>query len=195
MLRIDPRSQAPGPGGNAETDPPYTNDRVGPEVESQEPTLTFAYPDNNKTPQPTRRASRPSVDASIFSSHHQHRRQQTAPSLSPLRISHRAHSPPPRGHIRQSSDMGYTGDGRPARRPENASEKLVGSPDGNSTPPPEVTLTPDTDLTPRSRQGLSPMSTAPKSVSPAPSTQSRFGFFSSLYQPLEQWAIAYASPN
>ncbi|KAK8872745.1 hypothetical protein PGQ11_003259 [Apiospora arundinis] len=174
MLRVDPRSQAPGPRGNAETTAPYANDSVGPDVGYQEPTLTFDNPEDNKPSQPTRRPSRPSVDASIFSSHHQHRRQHTAPSLSPLRISQRAHSPP-RGHIRQSSDMAYTGDGRKGSRRESG---IAGSVRGSSTPPPEETHSPDT--TPKSRQGLTPMATTPKNVTSTATTQSRFGFLSSL---------------
>ncbi|KAK8041906.1 hypothetical protein PG993_006429 [Apiospora rasikravindrae] len=76
--------------------------------------------------------------------------------------------------------MGFTGDGRPARRPENASGKLDGP-----TPPPEETLSPDTDLTPKSTQGLTPTSITPsKNVTsapaPAPATQPRTGFLSYL---------------
>lgn len=77
--------------------------------------------------------------------------------------------------------MGYTGDGRPsARKAENASGR------DNSTPPPEETLSPDADITPKSRQST-PMTTTPTiSVAPAPApasapaAQPRLGFFSSL---------------
>ncbi|KAK7952587.1 uncharacterized protein PG986_008315 [Apiospora aurea] len=76
--------------------------------------------------------------------------------------------------------MGFTGDRRPARRPENASGNLDGP-----TPPPEVTLSPDTDLTPKSRQGLTPASTTPSKTATsapaaAPTTQPRTGFLSYL---------------
>lgn len=74
--------------------------------------------------------------------------------------------------------MGYTGDGRPARKAENASGNF------DSTPPPEETLSPDSDITSKSRQST-PATTTPTinvapAPAPAPATQPRLGFFSSL---------------
>ncbi|KAK8139174.1 hypothetical protein PG984_002554 [Apiospora sp. TS-2023a] len=74
--------------------------------------------------------------------------------------------------------MGYTGDGRPARKAENASGR------DSSTPPPGETLSPDADITPKSRQSTPVITTPTISVAPAttsaPATQPRLGFFSSL---------------
>ncbi|KAK7908623.1 hypothetical protein PG985_015926 [Apiospora marii] len=74
--------------------------------------------------------------------------------------------------------MGFTGDGRPARKVENASEA---SGRAGSTPPPEETISPDANITPKSATTTPTINVAPAPApAPAPAAQPRLGFFSSL---------------
>ncbi|KAH8674072.1 hypothetical protein BX600DRAFT_225106 [Xylariales sp. PMI_506] len=104
----------------------------------------------------------------------QHRRQQTVPALSPLRISSPATSPV-RGHSRHTSDMPFTGDGHNRRRPDASPGRFAGWLSSNSIPSMEEVSSPDT--TPKSRRGATPSEVTPKST--ASTTPSRFGFLAS----------------
>ncbi|KAI0128547.1 hypothetical protein BJ170DRAFT_333501 [Xylariales sp. AK1849] len=103
----------------------------------------------------------------------QHRGQQTAPS-SPLHAGIRSGSPAP-SRLRHQSDMPLTGDGRGERRQESSPKRFAGWLGGGSTPPIDEASSPDT--TPKSRRGMTPTYTTPKSA--ASGTQSRFGFLAS----------------
>ncbi|KAI1858317.1 uncharacterized protein JN550_012767 [Neoarthrinium moseri] len=196
MLRGTPSSPRPSPlGVGPDIDTSYygAGGNPGRYDDSQETILTLDPSEQEQSAYSRRPQSRSSVSSDDRSAplYHQHRRQQTAPSLSPLRISTRAGSPV-RGHSRNQSDMPFTGDGRVGRRPEASPSRLAGWWSGASTPPTENAPSPD--ITPKSRRGIpSSVNTTPKSTASA--APSGLGFFASSVSALKTRLTTNPSPN
>ncbi|KAK6068539.1 hypothetical protein SCUP515_09537 [Seiridium cupressi] len=196
MLRSTPTNTHPAPyGAGADVDTSYHAvhgeflRHDGPYESST--TLTFD-PSEEETPAYPR-ASRPRntklTDHRLAPPQLQHRRQQTAPSLSPLLVTRRTGSPV-RGHSRHQSDMPLTGDGRGPRRQETSPSRLAGWWSGNATPPVEGT-SPET--TPKSRRDMPSNTSTPRSAASA--QQTGFGFLASSVTALKTRLTNNASPT
>ncbi|KAH6654390.1 hypothetical protein BKA67DRAFT_535711 [Truncatella angustata] len=159
----------------------FNRNDAGPE----ETTTTLTFDPSEEGTSSCRRASplrnTTFTDGGLATSHPQHRRQQSTPTLSPLplRVTTRTGSPV-RGHLRRQSDMPLTGDGRPTRK-ETSPSRLGGWWSGNSTPPVEDAPSPDT--TPKSRRDIPSNTSTPRSTTST--QQAGLGFFASSVSALK----------